>query len=282
MMKRPFSKIVLSWDLMHSTSGVFLLTTKTCFFLWNAFSVWTHTHDFQYSHKWVNEPVSGVSEHNEADRCVGSKWSEWCEWTNIASDQVALSKRSCLRLETRPPMVQQFSLCCANFALIARIWKKKHHLLPNMIPWYLFSRFHSFSFLSSVGRISNGLLGRSLRSFATFVRSHRSLAPFMGSLTHSANSLIGLLKFMDMCTRWKHVSWEQSEFLIVNRNTPLSKSLILSLTCALPFLPVCRQCFIFCCIQTFLCFTNFSKQNSRKSVRWSALPAAPKLVNVRC
>ena len=89
-----------------------------------------------------------------------------------------------------------------------------------MIPWYLFSRFHSFSFLSSVGRISNGLLGRSLRSFATFVRSHRSLAPFMGSLTHSANSLIGLLKFMDMCTRWKHVSWEQSEFLIVSRNTP--------------------------------------------------------------
>ena len=39
------------------------------------------------------------------------------------------------------------------------------------------------------------------------------LAPFTGSLTHFAHSLVGQLKFVNMCSRWKRVSWEQSRFL---------------------------------------------------------------------
>ena len=53
----------------------------------------------------MSEPVNGVSERSErseAERCGASERSERCERTNIASDRVALSKRGCLRLETRP------------------------------------------------------------------------------------------------------------------------------------------------------------------------------------
>ena len=69
-------------------------------------------------------------------------------------------------------------------------------------------------------RVLKGPLGRSLRSFArtahsahsahslrsapscsALLRSLCSLAPFMGSLTHFAHSLVGQLKFMKMCSR---------------------------------------------------------------------------------
>ena len=99
-------------------------------------------------------------------------------------------------------------------------------------------RVHSSSkgaVLVTDNRVFNGPLGRSLRSFARTAHSAhslrsaplryarfatlaslcslRSLAPFTGSLTHFAHSLVGQLKFMNMCSRWKRVSWEQSRFL---------------------------------------------------------------------
>ena len=70
---------------------------------------------------------------------------------------------------------------------------------------------------------------RATRSLATFVRSHRSLrslapqrsaslrslrslAPFTGSLTHFAHSLVGQLKFLNMCSRCDRVSQVQTRF----------------------------------------------------------------------
>ena len=50
---------------------------------------------------------------------------------------------------------------------------------------------------------------RSLRSLASqrsaSLRSLRSLALFTGSLTHFAHSLVGRLKFMNLCSRWNCV-----------------------------------------------------------------------------
>ena len=40
----------------------------------------------------------------------------------------------------------------------------------------------------------------------------RSLAPFTGSLTHFAHSLMGQLKFLNMCSHCKRVSQEQTRF----------------------------------------------------------------------
>ena len=40
----------------------------------------------------------------------------------------------------------------------------------------------------------------------------RSLAPFTGSLTHFAHSLMGQLKFLNMCSRCKCVLQEQTRF----------------------------------------------------------------------
>ena len=74
-------------------------------------------------------------------------------------------------------------------------------------------------------------------SLATFVRSHhslrslapqrsasfrllRSLAPFMGSLTHFAHSLV--LKFLNMCSRCYRVSREQTRFWSSPETRPLS------------------------------------------------------------
>ena len=58
---------------------------------------------------------------------------------------------------------------------------------------------------------------RSLRSLtpqrSTSLRLLRSLAPFTGSLTYSAHSLVGQLKFMNMCSCRKRVQWEQTQFL---------------------------------------------------------------------
>ena len=71
---------------------------------------------------------------------------------------------------------------------------------------------------------------RATRSLATFVRSHRSLrslapqrsaslrslrslAPFTGSLTHFAHSLVGQLKFLNMCSHCYRVSRVQTRCL---------------------------------------------------------------------
>ena len=67
---------------------------------------------------------------------------------------------------------------------------------------------------------------RATWSLATFVRSHRSLrslttqrsaslrslTPFTGSLTHFAHSLVGQLKFLNVCSRCYRVSREQARF----------------------------------------------------------------------
>ena len=52
------------------------------------------------------------------------------------------------------------------------------------------------AFLVIDNRVLKGSLGRSLRSFARTAHSLRSLATFMGLLTHFANSLVGQLKFL--------------------------------------------------------------------------------------
>ena len=56
-------------------------------------------------------------------------------------------------------------------------------------------------------------VARYVRSFARIAHSAHSLAPFTGSLTHSAHSLVGRLKFMNLCSRWNRVSREQTRFL---------------------------------------------------------------------
>ena len=79
---------------------------------------------------------------------------------------------------------------------------------------------------------------RATRLLATFVRSHRSLtpqrsaslrslrslAPFTGSLTHFAHSLVGQLKFMNMCSCWNRVQREQSRFLSSLETRPYFES----------------------------------------------------------
>jgi len=64
-------------------------------------------------------------------------------------------------------------------------------------------------------RVFNGSLGRSLRSFAQTAHSAHSLcsAPFTGSLTHFAHSLVGQLKFMNLCSCWNRVQHVETWFL---------------------------------------------------------------------
>ena len=88
---------------------------------------------------------------------------------------------------------------------------------------------------------------RATRSLATFVRSHRSLrslapqrsaslrslrslAPFTGSLTHFAHSLVGQLKFLNMCSRCYRVSREQTRFWRSLETRPQSQSRSLSIS----------------------------------------------------
>ena len=85
---------------------------------------------------------------------------------------------------------------------------------------------HDWEFVSSQRQ---SRFERATRSLATFVRSHRSLrslapqrsaslrslrslAPFTGSLTHFAHSLVGQLKFLDMCSRCYRVPREKTRF----------------------------------------------------------------------
>ena len=98
------------------------------------------------------------------------------------------------------------------------------------------------AFLVTDDRVLNLPLGRSLRSFAltahaahslrsAFQRSAslRSLAPFTGSLTHFAHSLVGQLKFLNMCSCFKRVSQEQTRFSSSLETYPESLSRRLSL-----------------------------------------------------
>ena len=79
------------------------------------------------------------------------------------------------------------------------------------------------AFLLTENRVLNEPLGRSLRLFAcnalipqrsALLPSLCSLTPFMGSLTHFAHSLVGQLKFMNMCSRCDRVTEleEQTRF----------------------------------------------------------------------
>ena len=65
-------------------------------------------------------------------------------------------------------------------------------------------------------RVFNRPLGRSLRSFAHSAHSLRSApqcyAPCTGSLIHFAHSLVGQLKFLNMCSHCYCVPREQTRF----------------------------------------------------------------------
>ena len=75
------------------------------------------------------------------------------------------------------------------------------------------------------------------------------LTPFTGSLTHFANSLVGQLKFMKICSRWKGVEQKESYLLSSVEIRPqwdlvactqfiFLKQLILFLTRGWPDLPL--------------------------------------------
>ena len=75
--------------------------------------------------KWVSKLVNGVSgakkgEQSKAEHCVVDEQSEWCERTNVVSDQVARSKRHCFWLET-PPMC-----ACLNLYLCPSVFLSVH------------------------------------------------------------------------------------------------------------------------------------------------------------
>ena len=87
----------------------------------------------------------------------------------------------------------------------------------------------SLSLFGGVSSQRRSRFERATRSLATFVRSHRSLrslapqrsaslrslrslALFTGSLTHFAHSLVGQLKFLNMCSHCYRVSREQTRF----------------------------------------------------------------------
>ena len=81
------------------------------------------------------------------------------------------------------------------------------------------SKLTKGAFLVRDNRVLNGPLGRLLRSFARTAHSAHSLsiaplcyALFTGSLTHFAHSLVGWLKFLNMCSYCKRVSRDQSRF----------------------------------------------------------------------
>ena len=94
--------------------------------------------------------------------------------------------------------------------------------------FYYYAIFKRISLVSFYMRQSRFL--RATRTIITFVRSLHSLcslamqcfarlrllcslAPFKDSLTHSAHSLMGWLKFMIMCSHWKRISWESTHLL---------------------------------------------------------------------
>ena len=94
-------------------------------------------------------------------------------------------------------------------------------------------------FLVTDNRTSNGPLGRSPHLFARSAHSLckppliRLLAPFTGSLTHFAHSLVGQLKFLNMCSRCYRVSRVQTCYLSSLETRPeykhglrLSKSIL--------------------------------------------------------
>ena len=88
--------------------------------------------------------------------------------------------------------------------------------------WYycqVISRIIKGVFLVKDNRVLKGPLGRSLRSFARTAHSTHSLrstplryAPFTGSLTHFAHSLVRQLKFLNMCSCFDRVAREQTRF----------------------------------------------------------------------
>ena len=102
-------------------------------------------------------------------------------------------------------------------------WKKSGADPDNRI--VNFDRFLD-SILGGVSSQRRSHFERATRSLATFVRSHRSLrslalqrfaslrslTPFTGSLTHFAHSLVGQLKFLNMCSHCYRVSREQTRF----------------------------------------------------------------------
>ena len=97
----------------------------------------------------------------------------------------------------------------------------KRALVKIRILWIKWSAWEDWGRLKTQGtflvrdnRVLNGPLGRSLRSFARTAHSAYSLRStlFTGSLTHFAHSLVGQLKFLNMCSHCYRVSREQTRF----------------------------------------------------------------------
>ena len=85
--------------------------------------------------------------------------------------------------------------------------------LPPFKLFFFFLRKRAF--LVNDDRVLNGPLGRSLRSFARTAHSAHSAhslhsALFTGSLTHFVHSLVGQLKFLNMCSHCYRVSREHA------------------------------------------------------------------------
>ena len=96
------------------SKGVFFVTTANAIlpvdrdYSMNTYS-WISTvpegsEQSEWASPWMKQAsdASDWSECSKAERCGASERSERCEWTNIVSDRVALSKRDCVWLETRP------------------------------------------------------------------------------------------------------------------------------------------------------------------------------------
>ena len=125
------------------------------------------------------------------------------------------------------PSIISISICKTKAA-----WKSPLSASFGWKRFHLPVKSHRACFYSRQSRFK-----RATRSVATFVRSHRSLrslapqrsaslrslrslAPFTGSLTHFAPSLVGRLLFMNLCSRWNRFSRAQSIFLSLVETDP--------------------------------------------------------------
>ena len=111
---------------------------------------------------------------------------------------------------------------CFNFsASYTRVFLKT---LVCLSPWLLghfrletiaFSTGHSVACCVHALAMLTPLIRSAVHRFATLACLLCSLAPFTGSLTHFAHSLMGQLKFLNMCSHCRRVSQEQTRFCLL-------------------------------------------------------------------
>ena len=91
---------------------------------------------------WISLSHEGMSEVSER--------SERCEWTNVASDRVACSKRVCLWLETPPLKAKANRATCSILTSNPRILVSLSEAYSIIDPWLKTKRnFHDVTFLVS-------------------------------------------------------------------------------------------------------------------------------------